>query len=227
MTTSDGIRRQTGRAVQRPLRTGRSPQIRDAIARDHTNYQRLRDAVGELQAKEEQTPASKVRLGVCLYLLGRYYRAIEVLKQADGGAMAHFYLAKAYFAREQYAGGRRELPGRRAGRLRRRACALGRAEALRYAGNRQRGPGRARRPLRRHRADRRISLPARRHRGRHRRQSRRKSWPCTSGPSRPIATIPAPCSAWPWKTTAAATTTRPWNCTSGRPAISPPTSARC
>ena len=77
-------------------------QIREAITRDHSNHARLRDAVTEVQAKEELTPASMVRLGVALYFLGRYYRAIEVLKQADGGALAHYYLAKAYFARGEY-----------------------------------------------------------------------------------------------------------------------------
>ena len=43
-----------------------------------------------------------VRLGVALYLLGRYFRASEVLKLADGGAMAHFYLAKSLYARSSY-----------------------------------------------------------------------------------------------------------------------------
>jgi DNA-directed RNA polymerase subunit alpha len=79
-------------------------QMQEAIARDFSQYAVLRDAVNELQAKnEEPTPASNVRLGVCLHLLGRYYRAIEVLRQADGGAMAHYYLAKSHFAREEYA----------------------------------------------------------------------------------------------------------------------------
>ena len=55
-------------------------QMQEAIARDFSQYAVLRDAVGELQTREEQTPASRVRLGVCLYLLGRYYRAIEVLR---------------------------------------------------------------------------------------------------------------------------------------------------
>ncbi len=112
-------------------------QIREAISRDHVNFQNLRDAVNELQAKEEQTPASMVRLGVALYLLGRYYRASEVLKQADGGAMAHFYLAKSLFARSHYPEAvesyqSAEKAGYAAGE-----CALGRAEALRYAANPQ------------------------------------------------------------------------------------------
>ena len=107
-------------------------QMQEAIGRDFSQYAILRDAVGELQGREDHTPASRVRLGVCLYLLGRYYRAIEVLKQADGGAMAHFYLAKSHFARQEYAAATEsykeaEKAGYDAG-----ACALGRAEARRY-----------------------------------------------------------------------------------------------
>src|SRR5271165_6180843 len=88
--------------VNGPFGPAEVKEIREAITKDHANFQRLRDAVNELQAKEEQTPASMVRLGVALFLLGRYYRASEVLKQSDGGAMAHFYLAKSLFARGQY-----------------------------------------------------------------------------------------------------------------------------
>jgi DNA-directed RNA polymerase subunit alpha len=109
-------------------------QMQEVIARDFSQYQVLRDAVNELQAKEEQTPASNVRLGVCLYLLGRYYRAIEVLRLADGGALAHFYLAKSLFAREDYNTAcecyqAAEKAGYDVGE-----CVLGRAESLRYAG---------------------------------------------------------------------------------------------
>lgn len=109
-------------------------QMQEAIAHDFSQYQILRDAVGELQTREEHTPASNVRLGVCLYLLGRYFRAIESLKQGDGGAMAHFYLAKCHFARQEYQDALEdykaaELAGYEAGE-----CALGRAESLRYAG---------------------------------------------------------------------------------------------
>jgi DNA-directed RNA polymerase subunit alpha len=89
--------------------------------------------VNELQTKDEPTPASNVRIGVALYLLGRYFRASEVLKQADGGAMAHFYLAKSLYARGSYQEAvesyqSAEKAGYDAGQ-----CALGRAEALRYA----------------------------------------------------------------------------------------------
>ncbi len=110
-------------------------QMQEAIGRDFSQYAILRDAVGELQSREDHTPASRVRLGVCLYLLGRYYRAIEILKQADGGAMAHYYLAKSHFARQDYAAAiesykEAEKAGYAAGE-----CTLGRAEAQRYAGD--------------------------------------------------------------------------------------------
>jgi DNA-directed RNA polymerase subunit alpha len=110
-------------------------QMQEAIGRDFSQYAVLRDAVNELQSREEHTPASNVRLGVCLFLLGRYYRAIEVLCQADGGAMAHYYLAKSHFARQEYPEAlasydAAEKAGYAAG-----DCALGRAESLRYNGD--------------------------------------------------------------------------------------------
>ncbi len=197
-----------------------------AIIRDRTNYAILRDAVAELQAKEEPTPASMVRLGTCLYLLGRCYRAIEVLKQGDGGAMAHFYLGRCHVARQQYDQAvesyqAAERAGYDAGQ-----CALARAEALRYAGKARRGPGRAGRPLRGHRADGRVPGPAGRHRGRPGRKPQRSGGPLRAGrrgrprpPRRPVRPgrgkrPPRQRRRWPW------------NCTSGPPPASPPSSAR-
>jgi len=121
--------------VSGPFGPAEVRRIREAIGHDQGDFQKLRDAVNDLQAKEEQTPASRVRLGVGYYLLGRYFRAIEVLRQADGGALAHFYLARAYFGREEYREAvesykAAERAGYDAG-----DCALGRAEALRYAGD--------------------------------------------------------------------------------------------
>lgn len=110
-------------------------QMREAIARDPSQYRVLRDAVQELQAKEEHSPASLVRLGVCLYLLGRYYRSIEVLKQGDGGALAHYYLAKACFARQHYAETLASYQAAAKAGYDAGDCALGRAEALRYSGD--------------------------------------------------------------------------------------------
>jgi len=110
-------------------------QMREAIGRDFSQYAVLRDAVGELQSREDQTPASRVRLGVCLYLLGRYYRAIETLQQADGGAMAHFYLAKCHFARQEYAQATASYQSAEKAGYDVGECTLGRAEAARYSGD--------------------------------------------------------------------------------------------
>jgi len=109
-------------------------QMQEVIAHDPVQYQVLRDAVGELQTKEEQTPASNARLGVCLYLLGRYYRAIEVLRQADGGALAYFYLGKALFAREEYAAAVEAYQNAERAGYDPGQSALAKAEATRYAG---------------------------------------------------------------------------------------------
>jgi DNA-directed RNA polymerase subunit alpha len=110
-------------------------QMQEAIGRDFSQYAVLRDAVNELQSREDHTPASRVRLGVCLYLLGRYYRAIEVLKQADGGAMAHFYLAKSHFARQDYQEAIESYKSAEKAGYDSGDCTLGRAEALRNAGD--------------------------------------------------------------------------------------------
>ncbi len=109
--------------------------LRRAVAHDQAVFRILRDAVAELQKREGPSPACLVRLGVCLYLLGRYYSAIEALQRGDGGALAHFYLAKAYAARHRFD---ESLKGWKAAR---RAgypaddCALGKAATLRCAGD--------------------------------------------------------------------------------------------
>src|SRR5687767_13517268 len=69
-----------------------------AISQDVGKFALLREAVQELEAREERSPATSVRLGVCFYLMGRYHQALETLAKADGGALAHFYLGKTYYA---------------------------------------------------------------------------------------------------------------------------------
>ena len=73
-----------------------------AISEDYSRFAVLRDAVAELEIREDRTPATAVRLGVCYYLLGRYERAIQTLSIADGGAMAQYYLGRSYFALQQF-----------------------------------------------------------------------------------------------------------------------------
>ena len=114
---------------------GEIEQLRSAIAGDVSQFRAFRDTVAQLQANEEQSPASMVRLGVCLYLLGRYYRAIEVLRQADGVALALFYLARSCFARQQYDGALQSYKAAKKAGYDADQCALGRAEVLRCAGD--------------------------------------------------------------------------------------------
>ncbi len=59
-------------------------QVLEAISLDMSQFLVLRDAVRELRTKEDLSPAGMVRLGVCLYILGRFEEAIEVLRQGDG-----------------------------------------------------------------------------------------------------------------------------------------------
>lgn len=110
-------------------------QINDAISQDFSNYRVLRDAVQELEAQPDHTPASKVRLGVGLYLLGRYRRAAEILSEADGGPMAHYYRARALFASEQYADAAAAYEQAAKAGYDPGICTLGRVEALRYKGD--------------------------------------------------------------------------------------------
>ncbi len=108
-------------------------QLADAIAGDTAQFRALRDAVAELDARDDRSPASNVRLGVCLYLLGRYQRAIEILRTGDGGALAHFYLGKSYFALERYESALESYDAAKQAGYNRDDCALARAETLRYA----------------------------------------------------------------------------------------------
>ena len=109
-------------------------QIVAAIAEDFGQYRLLRDAVSELEAREERSPAASVRLGVCQFLLGRYSLAIEALKAGDGGALAHFYLAKCYYAQEKYDQAIASFEAAKGAGYNADDCMLGVAETQRSAG---------------------------------------------------------------------------------------------
>ena len=114
------------------------PEIRqlvEAVAGDPACYDTLRDAVGELQVQQEKSPATMVRLGACLYLLGRYYAAVEALHNGDGGALAHFCLAKCLFARQHYDQALESYRAAERAGYDSDECALGRAQTQRYAGD--------------------------------------------------------------------------------------------
>ena len=61
-------------------------RILNAVSNESARLAVLRDAVAELEARDDHTPASLVRLGVCQFLLGRYEQAVHTLSRADGGA---------------------------------------------------------------------------------------------------------------------------------------------
>ena len=89
----------------RDLVTGTGPfgptEVRgviEALGSDPAAYRTLRDAVRELEAAGERSPAASVRLGVCQRILGRMQDAIETLKTADGGALAVFHQGLAHAA---------------------------------------------------------------------------------------------------------------------------------
>ncbi len=108
-------------------------QVLDAIALDYTQLGILREAVQELEAKETPTPASNVVLGVCLYLLGNYPAALAALQKGDGGALAHFYMAKARMGLGEYRAAVESYDAAAKAGYDRSTCALGKVETLRYA----------------------------------------------------------------------------------------------
>ena len=110
-------------------------QIVAAIAEDFAQYRTLRDAVAELDGREERSPAASVRLGVCQFLLGRYTQAVQALKAGDGGALAHFCLAKSYFAQQHYDEAIASYASAARAGYNSDECTLGRAEAQRMAGD--------------------------------------------------------------------------------------------
>lgn len=108
--------------------------LTQAMAEDPSQYRVLRDAVSELELGEE-TPASNVRLGCCLYLLGRYESAIAVLKRGDNGALANYYLGRAYIATERYDQAIEAFRAARVAGYNPDLCTLGEVEALRLRGD--------------------------------------------------------------------------------------------
>jgi DNA-directed RNA polymerase subunit alpha len=107
-------------------------QLADAISRDLSKYSQLREAVAELEHREERSPATSVRLGVCYYTLGRYEGAITTLKNADGGALAFYYLGRAQFALERYGDAMASYESAAKAGYDKDVCAVARAEALRH-----------------------------------------------------------------------------------------------
>jgi len=110
-------------------------QLQEAIADDPSRFRTLREAVAELREQQDKSPATMVRLGVCLYLLGKFTKAIEALEQGDGGALALFYMAKASFALGDYEAALEGYDAAKNAGYRAEDCVLCRAETQRAAGD--------------------------------------------------------------------------------------------
>ncbi|MDX1962579.1 MAG: DNA-directed RNA polymerase subunit alpha C-terminal domain-containing protein [Pirellulales bacterium] len=112
-------------------------QIVDAISDDPLNHRVLREATNELEASEDRSPAAAVRLGVCFYILGRYNMAIDTLKAADGGALAHFYMGKSHASQENFELANTSFLNAAKAGYDSDMCTLARAECLRLSGQPQ------------------------------------------------------------------------------------------
>ncbi len=110
-------------------------QLTQTIAEDYAHFGALRDGVAELESREDRSPAAAVRLGVCYYLLGRYRQAQETLSNADGGALAHFYLGKARFALNDFQGAIKAFESAKKAGYNGDDCALAISECHRYDRN--------------------------------------------------------------------------------------------
>ncbi len=111
--------------------------LTEALGEDSTAHRTLREAVNELESSEERSPASAVRLGLCYYLLGRYGTAIETLKTGDGGAMAHFYMAKSNQGLDRHEAAIESFTSATKAGYDSDTCALGIVESLRALGKPQ------------------------------------------------------------------------------------------
>ena len=106
----------------------------DFISSDTTRVSVLRDSVQEFEQRDTYTPAESVRLGVCQFLLGKYNDALGTLRSADGGALAHFYMARANLAVEKYDDARSSYESAKTAGYNPDECALGIAQAYRLGG---------------------------------------------------------------------------------------------
>ncbi|GIW98051.1 MAG: RNA polymerase subunit alpha domain protein [Pirellulaceae bacterium] len=107
------------------------------ISDDYSQLGVLRDAVNELQQLPERTPAQAVRLGVGLYLIGKFKEAEEVLSHADGSALSLFYLGKTQFQLQKYDEAIQNYQRAKDAGYNPDECQVAIAEVLRYQGKLQ------------------------------------------------------------------------------------------
>ncbi len=107
------------------------------ISKDMKKFDELKEAVLMLRNKsdEELNPAAHVKLGVCLFYLGKYTEASEALKKGDGGALAQFYFAKLHVVAKEWDQALESYKLAQYSGYDSDTCSLGRAEVYRLMGN--------------------------------------------------------------------------------------------
>lgn len=109
-------------------------QIVSAISANYARYRELRDSVADLEGQPGKSPAAAARLGVCMFLLGRYADAVKTLAHSDGGALTHFYLGKGYLSLDQHDEALKAFEQSEKAGYSKDLVALAKAETLRLAG---------------------------------------------------------------------------------------------
>lgn len=119
-----------------PLTAADAKQLEEVSSSDPGQYRALREAVHELETRNDNSAPAKLRLGVCYYLLGRFRQANEALTGSDS-SVGQFYLAKTLFCRQAHADAIIAYQAAAKAGFDGDRCALGRAESLRYSGKAQ------------------------------------------------------------------------------------------
>ena len=109
-------------------------QIVQLINQDYLQFGVLREAVQEMESNEERSPAMASKLGVCYFLLGKYRLASDMLSNADGGALALYYLGKSQAALERYDDALASFDSAKTAGYNADDCSLAKAEVLRSKG---------------------------------------------------------------------------------------------
>ncbi len=104
------------------------------ISDEYSQFTQLRELTAELRSQENRTPATSVRMGVCQFLLGRYSDALQTLSNADGGALAHFYMGRANLALGHHDAAITNFESARTAGYNADDCQLSTAESHRNAG---------------------------------------------------------------------------------------------
>ncbi|MBQ9874520.1 MAG: tetratricopeptide repeat protein [Thermoguttaceae bacterium] len=114
-------------------------ELRKEISRDPKKFDELKGAVNELKTKDEEelSPAVRVKLGVCQFVIGAYDDSFASLKKGDGGALAQFYFAKLFAVKGDLEASIAAYNTAQSAGYNVDDCALGRAEVYRDMGKLQ------------------------------------------------------------------------------------------